>query len=170
MKTKAAKPAPMAPNTSALPRRRLDEGLTLIEFVAAIGVVSTALLANLTMVLYGIQSKEARRELVLARQEAAGQLEAMKAVSDPTDGAVTFSDHVVLQMTGTLPSGYTTIHAFSVDGLSNPSTTDGKGKGTIHFSTANPDLLEVSIRIDWNGVRPESHYEVRSLIGRGYTP
>lgn len=158
----------MRPERPLRPRR--DAGHTLVGLVAAMSVIAVALLGNLSMVTFGIQSKESRQELSIARRAAADLVEEMRAVSDPVDGTLSFSEHVVEQVTGTAPVSDTTVYTVSIPGLHHSATADGLGQGRLTFSTVNGDLLEVKIRIEWEGVRGTSSHEALSLIGMGYEP
>ncbi len=143
--------------------------MTLIELMAAMGVIAIALFSILVMILYVVRTKETQKELSHAKQVATARLEQVKSVTYPTGTPLPYSTYVVQQITGTLPLGTTTTWTFSVPGLADPGTVDKLGRGTMTFITLNPDVIDVSVNIQWSGAgRTNSNYLVRSVFSKGY--
>lgn len=154
-------------------RPRRDSGLSLVELMVALGVIAVALFSLVAMILNTTRGKQAQRDQALAKQAATAKLEEMRAQTfnqifaryntTPADdpGGV-----------GTSPGAF-----FTVDGL--PFTwvhpTFGaqiRGRGTITFALdavgtpLNPNLLDVTVTIDWTRVGGKSNYILRSLFSK----
>lgn len=148
-------------------RAKARAGMTLIELMVALGVISIALFGILSMILYIVRTKEAQRELATAKQAAAARMEQIKAVTYPVGAPLPYSQYVVQQVTGVPPVGTSTTWNFSVANLTNPTTADKQGLGTITFNTLNPDIIDVTVSIEWIGAR-RSNFIVRNVYTKGY--
>jgi prepilin-type N-terminal cleavage/methylation domain-containing protein len=124
---------------------RNQKGVSLVELMIALAVIAIALLGIVGVLLHTISVKESNREQQLAKTAATRQLETIRTA------AKTNFDQISITFNNL---------TFPVSELAN------NGTGTVTVDSTNPDLLELRILIQWNGVRPNSRYEIRSLLTR----
>ena len=123
--------------------RRLG-GFTIIEIMIALGVIAIALFSMVSMISHTSSQKESLREVSLAKEAASKKLDELKGMAWTN-----------LLATFTTVGTRTVSQDFPVEGLTyslNP-TYPNKGQGTCtRIFNLNPDLLEVEIRVEWQGV------------------
>ena len=147
-----------------LPRRSLWEGgsstrkgakggFSLIEVVVALAVISIALLSMLTMMLNTTNLKEVGRQRTLAKQAAMAKLEELKAQD---------FDSIVPDYGTGGPQ-----NTFEVEGLTGIDALNPVAQGVISIDNSNPDLLDLTIVVTWQGLGNQILvYEARSIYAR----
>ena len=136
--------------TPMFTRKARQGGFSLLEVVVALAVISIALLAMLTMMLNTSNLKEVGRQRSLAMQAAMAKLEELKAQDFDT----------IVPNYG--PGGAQ--NSFDVDGLRDGNND---AQGVITIDDTNPDLLDLTIIVTWEGIGGKSLvYEARSIYAR----
>lgn len=144
-------------------RGRRQSGLSLVELMIALGIIAIALLGVVSALTHTVRSKEAHRELAVAKQAATAKLEEIRAKA-------THSNAFKSTEAEYLPTLYPNNATFNVPGLNNTNNTAGNkvGLGTITLFPSSPAptdrLFGYVVRIDWLGVQGWQKYEVRSML------
>ncbi len=127
-------------------------GLSLVELMFALGIIAVALMGIMSMILTSSQNKERMRELMVAKEAAALKIEEIKSQQ--------FAQITTLYAS---PN-----NLFNVAGLSDPSNTAGgqRGRGEIRILTTNPNLLDITVAINWSGAAKNGSYSMRSLYSK----
>jgi hypothetical protein len=126
--------------------RRAEEGVTLIEIVITLGVLALAIMAVFSMLLLGIRLDELNRERDLAKDAVTTVIEKIKAHD--------FDSIKIDYGEGGDPG-----NTFVVDGLYN-------SQGEILIDSSNPELLDIRVRLTWEGREGTNTYEARVMISR----
>lgn len=108
-------------------RRKRSPGFSLIEVIIALAVVTIALMSVMGLLMSSTSLKEATRELSLAQEAAAGEIERLKAYP----GAGRFDDLATLNATSSAVSGL------------------NAGTLTRQVDTTNPNLYRVTLVVTW---------------------
>ena len=129
-------------------RRSRERGMSLIEVMIALAVISIAVFAFMNSLFYAIRMKESHRELVLAQEAATLKLEEIRA--QPFDDIFTVYG----------AAGY----SFDVEGLAHPDNSPSLlGYGTVTVDDSQLDLLDVEVKIEWVGVYGATQFTASSL-------
>ena len=133
-------------------------GVTLLELMMAMAVIVVALFGIVSLILYTVRAKEAQRELGFAKAATERKLDEIRSqpwsvLSDPASPV---------------------FGPFSVDGLANPASVDGLGKGMVkaialHSDPSNPalvTLIDVQVRVDWTGISGSASYSMSGMVTR----
>jgi hypothetical protein len=103
------------------------------------------------MTLHTAQNKEAQREQTIAKQAGAQKLEEIRA-----------QPFANIQTMYASPN-----NLFPVPGLQNPGyLPTQQGRGTITIDNSNPNLLDITVTIEWVSPRGTSRYVLKSLYTR----
>jgi prepilin-type N-terminal cleavage/methylation domain-containing protein len=112
-------------------KRRSNRGVTLVELVIALAVIAIALISAVQVIVSSNTLKATTREMTIAREIAAGELEALKARAQ-VNGLSDVATYIA----------------------ANPASTTNKlTQGTITRSvnTSNSRLYDVTITVVWGG-------------------
>lgn len=131
---------------------RGQRGLSLVELMFALGIIAVALMGIMSMIITSATNKERMRELMVAKEAAALKIEEIKSQQ-------------FAQITTLYGSPN---NLFNVTGLSDPTNTAGskRGRGEIRILTTNPNLLDITVAINWSGAAKNGSYSMRSLYSR----
>jgi Tfp pilus assembly protein PilV len=171
--------APAMKNTR-LPRPpRKDLGTSLLEVTMAMAIMALSLVSMLSLLSFSVHNKEGQRELEMARQSAAAVHESLKgqtAGSAPVGQA--FHDYLHTAYgpakVQTIDGRPVEITTYPVSGLTwsrwTPSqgSASNLGRGTVTVDLANPQLIAVTVQIDWKSTGRNSRYSMRALYAAGY--
>lgn len=136
--------------------RRPDRGFSLIEMMVALAILAVALFSVMGLIIHTSTFKQFQRELTLAKQAAASKHEEISAVAGSSFAQVT---------TDYGPTGPN--RTFNISALSNTKNVPTKrGLGTITIDATNSRLLDITVLVQWQGVRGQSSFRQKSL----YTP
>ena len=119
--------------------RNGQKGVTLLEVIIALAVIAIALLSIVSVIVHTTNLKDSTRELTISKEAAQARFEEMRD-ADFSNLAAAYNGQVN-----------------AVPGLAN-------GSETITVDAANPDLLDVKIVIQWDGVGGQTTYTTRTLI------
>ena len=123
-------------------------GFSLIEVVFAgtiLTIVALSLMATLTT---NIQADNASRNRDVARIAAQGRLETVLAWADYFTIDDTFDDTT-----------------FGVDPLTGPAAI-GPNPGRVFIDTTNPNLLRITVRVDWTTPVGDEGVELSTLLAK----
>jgi Tfp pilus assembly protein PilV len=165
--------------TKPLGPRRKDAGTSLLEVTVSMAIMAVSLMSLLSLVCFSVQNKENQREQEIARQSAAAVHESLKA---QTAGSmpVVRSLHDYLESAygparvQTIAGQSCEITTYSVPDLAWNKWTPSKGAastlgcGTVTVDLSNPQLLAVTVQIDWKSSGRNSRYSMRALYAAGY--
>ena len=118
----------------AISRRPGQRGFSMVELMFALAVIAIALMGIFSVILHTMRTKEAMRELEYAKEAAAAKMEEIKA-----------------QDFDEIPTKYSsgsTGASFTVENLSNPSSTNPQQKGTGTVSihpAADSELVDLTV-------------------------
>ena len=129
----------------AMHRRERERGAGVVELIVAIAVLSLLFAGISASMVAGSSLDRNTAERDLAREGARGRLEAILGWPDHTSVGPVFR--------GT---------TFSVDGLIHPDGPDTP-VGRVFIDSGNPDLLAITIRVDWSSDRGPENLELRTL-------
>jgi prepilin-type N-terminal cleavage/methylation domain-containing protein len=135
-----------------------ESGVTLIELIIALAIIALALFHAVEIVVSTNRLRQQSREFGVAREIAAGEIEALKARASAR-GLSAAPDSPSFPET---LSGYITAHPVS------PTARLTQGKIARACVDRNPQLFDVSITVTWGtgpGGIPHS-YTTRALISR----
>jgi hypothetical protein len=126
--------------------------------MVALSVIAIALFGVVSMILYTTKAKDAQRELGCAKAAAGKKLDEMRSQPWTTLSNLTSPAY----------------GAFSVDGLSNPTTVDHLGKGTVtgvalQMDPLNPGsivLVDIRVRVDWVGISGPGSYSLSGMVSQ----
>ena len=145
----------------------------------SMAIMALSLVSLLSLLSFSVQNKEGQREQEIARQSAAAVHESLKA---QTAG----STPVTQSLHDSLEAAYGAAKAQSINGQPCQVTTyavpglawsrwtasNGSastlGHGTVTVDLANPQLLAVTVQIDWKSCGRNSRYSMRALYASGY--
>lgn len=157
-------------------RRRSEAGFTFIEIAISSTVLSVALLAVWSTVVYCSRSNVAADQKRRAIDAAEARIEFLKAQDFDTlledfgpsgadefavpslDSAAAAEGRILLYSDETNPTGET--------GLGLPRDLNGDGDALDEDVSADYRLLPVRVRIAWDGVLGPQEVEVRTLLRR----
>jgi len=170
-------------------RRARSGGLSLVELMMALSVITIALMAILSMIMHTTSDKEAQRELAFAKDSASWILENVKAQG--FNKPATFLSDVSGYLSATygaptnapppptsdpanpLLSYYTVpvkgLNYTNLDGTFwNPTTpptapATNAGRATIRLDQSNSNLLSISVLVEWKGVHGSRSYTLKNL-------
>ena len=170
-------------------RRRRSGGISLVELMMALSVITIALMAILSMIMHTTSDKEAQRELAFAKDAASWILENVKAQG--FNKPATFLNDVSGYLSATygvptnVPPAPTTdggnpllsYYTWPVTGLIytnpdgsfwNPTTpptvpATNLGRATIRLDQSNSNLLSISVIVEWKGVHGSRKYSLKNL-------
>lgn len=160
-------------------RTRRDGGLSLVELTVSLGVIATALVGGISMIIQSVASKQRQSDLAIAKEAAMGVHEDLKAQSLGSSQPILQSIQTRLQDTYGAPGSATVngrpcqVTTFPVARLAWSSWTPSsgqatrQGKGTITVDPANPQLVAVTVQVDWKGMGGNFTYRVTSLYAGG---
>jgi prepilin-type N-terminal cleavage/methylation domain-containing protein len=128
-------------------------GFSLVELMIAMSVIAFSIFGVMSMVLHTSATREATRELELAREAASSKIDEIKSMS--------FAD-----LATKYPSPAKATIAFNVPTLVHQSGS-GVAVGVATLDTSNADLYDVLVTVTWKSVRRgASTYSIRSLYAR----
>jgi len=168
-------------------RKSRARGFSLLEILIATIVIAIALFGVLSMSLHTSRTKESLREYEVAREAASRKIEEIRGLPwgkvatagvsnppDPNQPTVCFNYAAGTGLPRNVKAPYS---PFSVDGLSNPNTTDKKGEGTVIIHGTNPNsagvalvdpvfLIDYEVLIVWKGIGGWSRYSARNMLAK----
>ena len=145
----------------------------------SMAVMAVTLLSLLSLITFSVQNKEGQRELEIARQAAAAIHESLKSqTSGSTPVTQAIQDYLRITygsaIAQTIAGQSCEITTFAVQGLawtrwtpSNGAATP-TGRGTVTVDLSNPQLIAVTVQIDWKSTSRNSRYSMRALYASGY--
>jgi Tfp pilus assembly protein PilV len=130
----------------------------MVEVIIALAVIAIALLQAVSLIIHNANMKEATREQMVAKESCSARMEEIKAklstaISDAefTNFATAFVDTVGAPVEGLTWTAFL------------PSK---KGRRTTTVDSTNPLLVEVVVRVEWEGVMKRTSYTQNMIFGR----
>jgi Tfp pilus assembly protein PilV len=165
--------------TNRIGPRRKDLGASLLEVTLSMAIMALSMVSLLSLVAFSVQNKEAQREQEIARQSAAAVHESLKAqTAGATPVAQSLRDYLESAYgparTQTIDGQRCEVTTYPVPGLGwsrwTPSTgtSSTQGRGTVTVDYSNPQLLAVTVQVDWKSSGRNSRYSMRALYAAGY--
>lgn len=137
-----------------------EAGMTLLELVIAVGVLSVGALATLGTMTTSAEVDEEMRERSIALRAAVSRLESIVAYDydDDIQNLVTWAQ---------LPAN----SSFTVDGLAPPEAAGGgpvlvanPTHGTVTVDAADPDRIRFIVTVSWSGRRGQRTLSVPTTV------
>jgi Tfp pilus assembly protein PilV len=145
--------------------KRKAAGVTLVELMIALAIMATAIIGVVAVIIQTIKAKEKVREVDIAKQAIATKMEELR-VMDWAD----LSNQTNVALYGTLVKPapyYTRTPSWDITELRHTSLVrNGRALGYIEPRFENPDLLDITIRLEWVGVGGPREHSVRSMFTR----
>ncbi len=165
--------------TKPLGPRRKDAGTSLLEVTVSMAIMAVSLVSLLSLVCFSVRNKETQPVQEIARQSTAAVHEALKAqTAGSTPVAQSLHDYLEsvygpakVQTINGQPCEITT---YAVPDLAWSKWTPSKGaastlgRGTVTVDLSNPQLLAVTVQVDWKSASRNSRYAMRALYAAGY--
>ena len=157
--------------------RKKELGASLLEVTTAMAIMAVSMVSLLSLLSFSVHNKEGQRELEMARQSAAAVHESLKG---QTVGTTPVSQALRDYLRATYGPSQTTAGqsfettTYPVSGLTwsrwTPSNGSAStmGRGTVTVDLANPQLIAVTVQIDWKTTGRNSRYSMRALYAGGY--
>lgn len=166
--------------------RRAQQGFSLLEIMIALVVIAFALMGILSATVHTSNSKEAMRELELAKEAADRKIDELRglpwgSIKNPTFPSVVnlYANDFLIKAGGKVPYLVSAAVSppFSVDGLNSTTTVDKKGQGTVWIHGVYSDvnagiavdpiyLVDFEVLIQWTGIRGPSQYTARMMLSK----
>jgi Tfp pilus assembly protein PilV len=159
--------------------RRKELGASLLEVTTSMAIMAVSMVSLLSLLSFSVHNKEGQRELEMARQSAAAVHESLKAQTvGQTPVAQALHDYLrsaygqaKLQ---SIDGQVCEVTTYPVSGLTWSKWTPSQGaastlgRGTVTVDLANPQLIAVTVQIDWKSTGKNSRYSMRALYAAGY--
>ena len=133
--------------------RRRSAGLSLIEIMIALGIVSVALCGIISAVLHSQTMQDLNRQLDLARNAAMAKMDEVRARD---------FDTVVATYGGAANAN----NRFGVTGLPPLAAVAANQIGVVTLDTSNSSLIEVRVRVEWRSQKGVRNYQTSAVITR----
>jgi type II secretory pathway pseudopilin PulG len=156
--------------------------VTLVELMFALAVIAIALVGIMSVITHTLSSKEAQKELSIAKETVASTLEAVRG--RPFSEIGTYLTATYGPPSQTPPVQYTgptspqmAYYTYPVAGLwySLPGpapwtlvngSTSPLGRSTLRVDRSNPNVWEIEATVQWQGTKGYGQYSMKCLCAK----
>src|SRR4051812_21048448 len=157
------------------PRRRRDQGFSMVELMVALLIIAFSLFAIMSMVTHTMSLRQATLERETAKEWATARIEEVKSLAFTSIATTYPAGGVATIGLATTPTVDANAHVINygknspLPAVQNPRAipvvlTNGAGVLKIHQSNAN--LVEIVAMVTWKAGRTPGVYTLRSLYAK----